>query len=31
MNLSPDVVGATLMAIGGDAPEFFTGLIGTFK
>lgn len=31
LGLSNDVTGATLMAMGGSAPEFFTGLIGTFK
>mmetsp|Transcript_9798 Transcript_9798/g.15053 ORF Transcript_9798/g.15053 Transcript_9798/m.15053 type:complete len:866 (-) Transcript_9798:185-2782(-) len=30
LNLSMDVAGATLMAAGGSAPEFFTSLIGTF-
>lgn len=29
LNLSPDVAGATFMAAGGSAPEFFTSLIGT--
>jgi len=28
LNLSPDVAGATFMAAGGSAPEFFTSLIG---
>jgi K+-dependent Na+/Ca+ exchanger-like protein len=28
LNLSPDVAGATFMAAGGSAPEFFTNLIG---
>jgi len=30
LNLTPDVAGATFMAAGGSAPEFFTSLIGTF-
>lgn len=29
LQLSPDVAGATFMAAGGSAPEFFTSLIGT--
>jgi Ca2+/Na+ antiporter len=29
--MTPDVSGATLMAMGGSAPEFFTALIGAFK
>jgi len=28
LNLSPDVAGATFMAAGGSAPEFFTSMIG---
>mmetsp|Transcript_83782 Transcript_83782/g.261753 ORF Transcript_83782/g.261753 Transcript_83782/m.261753 type:complete len:550 (+) Transcript_83782:48-1697(+) len=28
-NIKPDVAGATFMAAGGSAPEFFTSLIGT--
>merc|ERR1712216_348786 len=31
MNLSDDVAGATLMAAGGSAPEFFASLFGTFQ
>jgi len=30
LGISEDVAGATLMAAGGSAPEFFTNLIGTF-
>lgn len=30
LSLTPDVAGATFMAAGGSAPEFFTSLIGTF-
>merc|ERR1719262_1670980 len=29
LQLSPDVAGATFMAAGGSAPEFFTSLIGS--
>ena len=29
--MTEDVAGATLMAAGGSAPEFFTSLIGKFK
>merc|ERR1719253_1980976 len=29
LHLSPDVAGATFMAAGGSAPEFFTSLIGS--
>ena len=29
--ITEDVAGATLMAAGGSAPEFFTSLIGKFK
>jgi len=29
LNISPDVAGATFMAAGGSAPEFFTSLIGS--
>jgi len=31
LHLSNDVAGATFMAAGGSAPEFFTSLMGTFK
>jgi len=31
LKLSPDVAGATFMAAGGSAPEFFTSLVGSFK
>jgi len=30
LNLSTDVAGATLMAAGGSAPEFFSNMFGTF-
>jgi len=30
LELSPDVAGATLMAMGGSAPEFFTSCVGTW-
>ncbi|XP_072050650.1 sodium/potassium/calcium exchanger 5-like [Amphiura filiformis] len=30
LNLSPDVAGATFMAAGSSAPEFFSAVIGTF-
>lgn len=30
MSISDDVAGATLMAAGGSAPEFFTSLFGVF-
>jgi len=30
LDLSPDVAGATLMAMGGSAPEFFTSCVGTW-
>lgn len=31
LEISEDVAGATLMAAGGSAPEFFTSFIGTFQ
>jgi K+-dependent Na+/Ca+ exchanger-like protein len=31
LNLSPDVAGATFMAAGGSAPEFFTSAIGSLS
>lgn len=31
LDITEDVAGATLMAAGGSAPEFFTSLIGTFQ
>jgi sodium/potassium/calcium exchanger 2 len=31
LDLSPDVAGATFMAAGGSAPEFFTALVTCFK
>ena len=30
LDISDDVAGATFMAAGGSAPEFFTSVIGTF-
>lgn len=30
LNISEDVAGATFMAAGGSAPEFFTSIIGVF-
>jgi len=31
LNLSPDIAGATFMAAGGSAPEFFTSMVGAFS
>jgi K+-dependent Na+/Ca+ exchanger-like protein len=31
LELTPDVAGATFMAAGGSAPEFFTSLVGAFS
>lgn len=30
LDISEDVAGATFMAAGGSAPEFFTSVVGTF-
>merc|ERR1719226_265317 len=30
LQLSPDIAGATFMAAGGSAPEFFTSMVGAF-